>query len=364
MEILQTLPLTGITNFNEKFVQQAQKGSCFHWKRTFCLFGDEDKKVAIISFNIFERMMWSCQNIFFNYSKLKKVFPTSKEIINISPTLLLSLMESVKKILNFKSNPNGTYPPNENENANLEPQQSNNEPGQVKEVENIEMKALQVKLQEATGLAEVSKVLKEDAQEKFLKSQEQLAQAQEKVTTLEKEIEAQKVKSETVKEDNQAGQIKEKADLEIESEDDDLTPPPLTDEGKFFLDLGSKYIDEEKYYKADKALSKAVGYPYEINELRATLAVKFYEMDDIDKAFANAICIKDIAKLKLLYINIAQAYKKKGMDDEALEALQALVNHGKLMQINYKSFTVKSIKDKNYDLALEGVMTSGLNVDY
>lgn len=102
MEILQTVHFTEIETINEKFTQQIKKGSVFHWKRTFCIRDKQDKKIAMISLNIFERMIWSCLPHFFSkYSKLKEIFPISEKIENISHSHLIFFLEFHHEVANM-----------------------------------------------------------------------------------------------------------------------------------------------------------------------------------------------------------------------------------------------------------------------
>lgn len=103
MEELQTLPLSGIPKINDKFIQQVKSGSRFHWKRTLCIVDDQDKKIVMISCNLFERIIWwSFPLIFFKYSKLKEIFANPEKITIMSPTSLTTFVH----ILNIKEKTN------------------------------------------------------------------------------------------------------------------------------------------------------------------------------------------------------------------------------------------------------------------
>lgn len=63
---------------NNTLIQDWRKGKCTDLKRTFLLLNPTDGKIAIVSLNIFERIVCVLQKIFCsrNYSQFEKVFKT------------------------------------------------------------------------------------------------------------------------------------------------------------------------------------------------------------------------------------------------------------------------------------------------
>lgn len=80
MKIIQKFGQNEVSSIDNNLIQHCQQGKCIDWKRTFIVRNLDDDRIAIVSLNIFERIIWWLQEVFCcqSYYKFESIFNTKK----------------------------------------------------------------------------------------------------------------------------------------------------------------------------------------------------------------------------------------------------------------------------------------------